>query len=111
MADPDRIDKLDEKVEKVKDDVVKLDRRVGDLETQLSRLISHVESEVGLARNDLARIEKKLFGEEDVEFGGKVGFLTRDINSMKIWFKAVISAAGIIVFLFGVYEFATKILK
>lgn len=52
-----------------------LEERVSNAETQIGRVTAHIESEVGLARKDVLRIEDKLFGDGSKEFGGAIGEL------------------------------------
>lgn len=85
------------------------DQRLENVELQIARITSHIESEVGLARNDLARIERRLFGDEDKEYGGRLGELAARQNTMEVWFKSIIGASGIIGFLIGFYYFLQAI--
>lgn len=97
-------DRLDIRVDKVEGEVQELDKRVTSVEDQVGRITSHIESEVGLARNDLAKIDKKLFGEPDEEYGGKLGHISRKIYRMEVWFLAMICSSAILLFLFAVYQ-------
>ncbi len=89
-----RLDKIDEKLdqyeEKCKGFNVLIDNlqgRAERLEGQLNRINSHLESEMGLARRDLLRIEERLFGKGDTEFTGAIGEIRRKLrkNDQLMW--------------------------
>lgn len=67
------------KVEELEAEVEELKNRLKDLETQMGRIVSHVESETKLMRGDVRRVEIRLFGEkEDDVYGGRIGQLTKN---------------------------------
>lgn len=104
-----RVEKLETKVDILEIKVNDIDHRSAETETQLGRVMSHIESESGATRSDLARLENRLLGAEDSEYGGKIGHVARKVYHMEIWFRGIIVASGIIIFLFAVYEFLLKV--
>lgn len=107
-VDNSRLDKVEKKVDDLTEKVVILESKVADHHLQIGRVASHIESEVGLARNQLSRIDLKLFGKDDDVDGGKIGHINKRIYQMEKWFFAMICAAGIIVFLIAIYNVAIK---
>lgn len=55
--------------------LVELEERVSETESEIKRLTTHIESEISLARRSTERIELKLFGDGTKEFGGAIGEL------------------------------------
>lgn len=113
-----RVEKLEEHVGKLETEVEDQDKRmdaitgrVGDTETQVGRIGSHLESESALARKDIGRIEHRLFGDEDDEYGGRLGQMAKKFHRMEVWFLAVIAAGVILSFLFETYQFLRGLIK
>lgn len=88
--------------------VGKLEVKVEKLEDQTNRIESHIQSESALARRDILRVEKRMFGDEDAEYGGKIGSINKRIYRMEIWFLALICSAGILGFVFVAWQFINK---
>lgn len=103
-----RVERVEKKVEELDTRVGEVEIKANDAESQLGRLTSHLASEVGLSRKDSARIERRLFGDEDDEYGGRLGQQAKRLNSMEIWFKAMIAASAIILFILGIYAFIAR---
>lgn len=110
MSDPHNND-IAPRVEKLEDSVDALEGRVEGVELQIGRITSHIESEIGLARKDVGRIEKRLFGEGDDEYGGRFGQMTRRIYKIEMAVLSLGGAAAIILFVLAVYEFFMKAAK
>lgn len=104
-----RVEKLETKVDNLETKVEGIDRRAESTETQLARIVSHIESESLAARSDIVRLEKRLLGPEDAEYGGKIGHLAKKVYSMEIWFRAIIGAAAILTVAFAIYEFFLRV--
>lgn len=68
--------------------MVELEERVSNNESQINRLTSHIESEIGLARKSTERIEARLFGDGSKEFQGAIGEIR-----MRLWKIALTQAA------------------
>jgi hypothetical protein len=85
--------------------VNELEEDVKDHDFQLGRLTSHIESEVGLSRKDIARIEKKLFGEEDDFYGGRIGQLAKAQHQISL--KIAYASGGIALLIFLLQLFRT----
>jgi hypothetical protein len=90
---------------------VNLEHRIENLEAQMGRLMSHIESEVGLARTDIARIFLRLFGKEEDVYGGMLGSINKKIHRFEVWFLSIICATTILGFIFGSYYFVTAVMR
>ena len=75
-----------------------LKARTSDVEYQVERFSSHLESEMGLARRDIERIETKLFGKDDDNiYGGRLGQLAEAQHKFEQKFeKKLAYASGIV---------------
>lgn len=73
--------------------VIKLELQVERIVQQVNRLTSHIESEVGLARSDINRVEVRLFGkDEDDVYGGRIGQLHRSQSNTERRFAYAMGA-------------------
>lgn len=104
----EKFERLEEKYETLDTKVTTLDTRLTVLEMQVGRLTSHIESEVGLARNDLARIEKKLFGEDDKKYSGRIGEISKDIDNFKFKLAYGAGFVGALLFVLEIYRYIRR---
>lgn len=105
LAPRARLYKVERRVDKVED-------RLDDAEAQIGRLSSHIESEIGLAREGISRIEKRLFGaDESDEYGGRIGGLSRRMHGIELISAAVALSITIIGTLYGLYMIVGHFIK
>lgn len=104
MADDGKVEKLETKIDVLDTKVATLDSRITVVEAQVARLTSHVESEVGLARSDLARIEERLVGKEDTRYSGRLGEINKDLDSFKLKFAYGAGFVGALLFALEMYR-------
>lgn len=109
-------DPLSKRVDKVEDKVERVESRVGDLETkaimthdQQGRIMSHIESESIMARDDIGKLSKRLFGDDQSKKSGYMGELSHDMFTIKIWVGSVVGAASIITFMIGIWYFFLRV--
>ena len=104
-------DEIVPRVEKVEEKVEKLEVRVDNVEAKIDqggRIQSDIQSEVGLTRRDIGRVEEKLFGKGDDEYGGRIGQITKRLSKLEMAILSIGGAAAIVMFLFMAYQFFVR---
>lgn len=100
---------LKKEVKTISEKVEAIDRRAADTESQLARVVSHIESESMAARSDISRLEIRLLGPIDNPDGGHIGKLSTEVTQLKVWFRAIAVTGSILMFGFLAYEFITHL--
>lgn len=95
----------DNQIKQLKDDTKSLDNRVSVTESQIGRISSHIESEIGLARKDITKIDEKLFGKGEDEYGGRFGQFSKRLYKLEMTILSLGGAAAIIIFAIALYTF------
>lgn len=107
----DRVEKAEAKIEDLEDRVSIVENILNSNETQIKRLQSHIESELGLTRKDVIRFEERMFGKGDDEYGGRFGQLTKRLYRMEVVLLSIGMSATILAFLFAAFQFMDKASK
>lgn len=124
-----KVEILEQKVNGVEKTLVVHEMKIEDHRLQIARIMSHIESEVGLARDDIKRTEESvkkigqatsdqikalsvtLFDDGKDEYGGRIGQINKRQHRFEVFFGAVIASAAILGFVFGAYYFITSVNK